>query len=191
MPVYVRSTGDTGPGIPALREKGARDWPNPTDPDELTNLIHAAASQEQVTSAYSAQPGLDLIAKDSAVGDKPTEAANTITPEINSTAEPEQPHATAPPCTEPVTIAPAEGSPQTSAHEAPSPVSSPAEALFTTVREVLKQSLIVPTKEAEVAELLNVSTSQAKVWLQRLLEEGVVEKQKKPSGYVNKRNVLF
>ena len=191
VPVYVRSTGDTGPGIPALRQKGARDWPNPTDPDELTNLIHEAASQEQITSDYSAQPGLDLIAKDSAVADTPTEAANTITPKIQSTAEPEQPHATAPSCTEPVTIAPAKDSPQTSVHEAPSPISSPAEALFTTVREVLKQSLIVPTKEAEVAELLNVSTSQAKVWLQRLLEEGVVEKQKKPSGYVNKRNVLF
>lgn len=89
VPVYVRSTGDTGPGIPALRQKGARDWPNPTDPDELTNLIHEAASQEQITSDYSAQPGLDLIAKDSAVANKPTEAANTITPEIQSTAEPE------------------------------------------------------------------------------------------------------
>ena len=70
-------------------------------------------------------------------------------------------------------------------------MTNPAEALFSTVREVLKRSLTVPTKDAEVAEMLNVSAPQAKAWLQRLVEEGVIEKQKKPAGYVTKHNALF
>jgi DNA processing protein len=35
MPVYVRSTGDSSEGLDALREKGARPWPNPQDAAEL------------------------------------------------------------------------------------------------------------------------------------------------------------
>ena len=46
-------------------------------------------------------------------------------------------------------------------------------------------------KDAEVATALDVSTAQAKVWLQRLVEEGVIEKQKKPAGYILKQSSLF
>ncbi len=31
VPVYVRSTGDSSPGLDALRSNGARPWPNPQD----------------------------------------------------------------------------------------------------------------------------------------------------------------
>jgi predicted transcriptional regulator len=41
-------------------------------------------------------------------------------------------------------------------------------------------------KDTEVAAALEVSTAQAKAWLQRLLDEGVLEKQKKPAVYVIK-----
>ena len=183
VPVYVRATGDSGPGIPALRQKGALDWPNPNDPDELTDLIHEAASQVPATSEYPAQPTLVLIAKDAATPDAPT------TPDITTAPDPTAAAAPVPDAMPDAT--PTECAAEDVRHEAPGTTRNPAETLFTTVREVLKQSLTVPTEEAEVAELLNVSTSQAKAWLLRLLEEGVVEKQKKPSGYVTKRNVLF
>jgi predicted ArsR family transcriptional regulator len=45
-------------------------------------------------------------------------------------------------------------------------------------------------KDAEVAAALDVSNAQAKAWLQRLLAEGVLEKQKKPAGYVLKQRRL-
>ena len=51
--------------------------------------------------------------------------------------------------------------------------------------------LKVPMKDTEVAATLNVSTAQAKVWLQRLVDEGVLEKQKKPAGYIVKQSSLF
>lgn len=162
VPVYVRSTGDTGPGIDALRKKGAIDWPQPMDADALVALVEEAVSRRESTAnEYPAQAGLTLVAHDSAAVDAYEKSAETVTTDISQVPETEL------------------------------AMPNPADALFTTVREVLKQSLVAPAKDADVAKMLNVSTSQAKVWLQRLLEEGVIEKQKKPAGYVTKQSALF
>jgi DNA processing protein len=59
------------------------------------------------------------------------------------------------------------------------------------VREAIHQLLKTPMKDAEVAVALDVLTTQAKAWLQRLVDEGVVEKQKKPAGYIVKQTGLF
>lgn len=63
--------------------------------------------------------------------------------------------------------------------------------LFAAVRAAIQQLLSAPMKDAEVAAALDVSQAQAKVWLRRLVEEGVVEKQKRPTGYVVKQKRLF
>ena len=67
---------------------------------------------------------------------------------------------------------------------------NPADALLTTVREVLQRLLTVPMKDVEVAAALEVSNVQAKTWLQRFVDEGVLEKHKKPAGYVVKQSRL-
>jgi DNA processing protein len=59
------------------------------------------------------------------------------------------------------------------------------------VREVIQSLLTIPMKDAEVAVALDVSNTQAKAWLQRLVDEGVLEKQKKPAGYIVKQSSLF
>jgi predicted Rossmann fold nucleotide-binding protein DprA/Smf involved in DNA uptake len=46
VPVYVRSTGDTGPGLAALRDKGALPWPNPKGAEGLAAALRAKASPE-------------------------------------------------------------------------------------------------------------------------------------------------
>ena len=58
----------------------------------------------------------------------------------------------------------------------------PAEELFAKVRSLL-ENMDTPKTDAEVASELNVSRSQAKEWLQRLVEEGVLEKVSKPVRY--------
>lgn len=68
---------------------------------------------------------------------------------------------------------------------------TPADTLFAAVRGVIQLPLKSPMKEAEVAAALDVSTAQARAWLQRLLDEGVIEKQKKPAGYIVKQSSLF
>ena len=77
------------------------------------------------------------------------------------------------------------------AKEFPQPESPPAEVLFAAVRTAIQQLLSTPMKDAEVAAALDVSNAQAKAWLQRLVDEGVLEKQKKPAGYVVKQKRLF
>ena len=51
--------------------------------------------------------------------------------------------------------------------------------------------LSTPLKGGEVGAALAVSIAQAKAWLQRLVDEGVLEKQKKPTGYIVKQKRLF
>jgi DNA processing protein len=71
------------------------------------------------------------------------------------------------------------------------PESPPAEVVFAAVRTAIQQLLSAPMKDAEVATALGVLNVQAKAWLQRLVDEGVVEKQKKPAGYIVKQSSLF
>jgi DNA processing protein len=60
---------------------------------------------------------------------------------------------------------------------------TPAQSLFSSVREILGRELTEPKSEAEVAELLNVSKSQAKAWLTKLVVDGDLEKVAKPLRY--------
>lgn len=50
VPVYVRSSGDVGRGIEALRRKGALPWTNPTSSDDFEELLDHAHSL-QISSA--------------------------------------------------------------------------------------------------------------------------------------------
>lgn len=59
---------------------------------------------------------------------------------------------------------------------------SPADELFVKVRELLEK-MATPRTEGEVAAELQVSKSQAKEWLQRLVKEGVLEKLSRPARY--------
>ena len=63
--------------------------------------------------------------------------------------------------------------------EEPKVISSPAEELFKTVREILRRELAAGHTEAEIVSLLGVTKSQAKEWLAKLIKEGTVEKIKK------------
>ena len=60
---------------------------------------------------------------------------------------------------------------------------TPADELFSKVKEIVLR-MKMPKTEIEVAEALQVSQSQTKEWLHRLVDEGVLKKQRKPPGYV-------
>jgi len=192
VPVYVRPTSGSSPGLDALRSKGAFPWPNPQDTDAFEGVFDVAAP----VPTAPPQPGLALF-PDAA----PTPPAFPKTPPtIEAPSEPAPPPAAAT-SNQPVEPTPESASSveQAAAPESkPDAVSSvstaastPADTLFAAVREVIKQLLNAPMKDAEVAAALDVSNSQAKAWLQRLVDEGVIEKQKKPAGYIVKQSSLF
>ncbi|MFZ1073318.1 MAG: DNA-processing protein DprA [Verrucomicrobiia bacterium] len=58
-------------------------------------------------------------------------------------------------------------------------ISSPAEELFETMREILRRELVAGRTETEIVSLLGVTKSQAKEWLAKLIKQGKVEKVKK------------
>lgn len=61
---------------------------------------------------------------------------------------------------------------------------SPEQELFLLVKKLIEQNLQEPKKEKELAKLLNVSSSQIKSWLNRLIDENIIVKQGKPVQYV-------
>jgi predicted Rossmann fold nucleotide-binding protein DprA/Smf involved in DNA uptake len=179
-PVYVRATGEPNAALDALQRKGAIPWPNPQDTDAFEGVF-------DVAPAASTQPGLGLF---------PKESATEVVPERPAVSEPES-LIEAP--SSQVEYATGQGLSVNQVHEpdpettcwTATPEPTPANALLTTVREVIQRLLKIPMKEAEVAAALEVSTAQAKAWLLRLVQDGVLEKQKRPAAYVVKRSSLF
>lgn len=195
VPVYVRSTGESSPGLEALRSKGAISWPNPQDADALESVFGITAP----TPVPSPQSGLALFSEDGKSGVAPTTPSALQTPPaIETPSEPVLPP-TAAPSDEPGEPAPEQASsvalaPKATPEAASSmatTTSTPADMLFVAVRDAIRLLLKAPMKDAEVAAALDVSNAQAKAWLQRLVEEGVIEKQKKPAGYIVKQSSLF
>lgn len=188
VPVFIRSTGESSAGLDGLRKKGALPWPNPQDVDSFEEVFSMAMPMA------SPQVGLALFSKEAptapALRDTspvPQAASESSAPvDVVSDAQPPvEASEKLPPVTPEVVVSIDE------AMESTQPESTPAELLFATVRAAIEQLLSRPMKDAEVAAALEVSNAQAKVWLQRLVDEGVLEKQKKPTGYILKQSSLF
>jgi hypothetical protein len=170
-------------------------WPNPQDVDAFQAVFDIAAP----TPAQHPQTGLVLFSFD---------GTTDVAPSAPATAEPmlatEATSESAPPFAEEPSNEPVEAAPESAAlasqpPEAPlepasktmSAPATPADALFVSVRESITLLLNASMKDAEVAAALDVNTAQAKAWLQRLVDERVIEKQKKPAGYILKQSSLF
>lgn len=188
VPVYVRSTGESSAGLDALRKKGALAWPNPQDGESF----EAVFSVQTPAPIASTQTGFTLVIGSGAPLDE--ELTPPASPERAVVAQPESESTTAgADCDEKTKQISVEGEHAVSPSELTTQTveATPAEALFAAVRESIQRILIAPMKDAEVAAVLEVSTAQAKAWLQRLVDEDVLEKQKKPAGYVVKQKRLF
>jgi DNA processing protein len=169
VPVFVRSTGKSSNGLDALRKKGAFPWPNPQDVDAFQEVFNVPVS------AASPQVDFSLFSNDEP--SVPDVAVQDRQPTTSESVDPSSALETAAPTGE--------------VKDSPKPESNPAEVLFATVRVTIQQLLSTPMKDDEVAAALDVSKVQAKAWLHRLVEEGFLEKQKKPAGYVVKQKQLF
>lgn len=193
VPVFVRSTGESSAGLDALRKKGALPWPNPQDVDMFAEVFNA----QMPTVTDSSQVGLSLFdGSPAAVTTAPlppdaaslptTESEPAVPADVVSDIQPAAASSEELPVATSEALTTAADSGETLQLE-----STPAELLFAAVRVAIQQLLSAPMKDAEVATALDVSNMQAKVWLQRLVDEGLIEKQKKPAGYILKQKRLF
>ena len=60
----------------------------------------------------------------------------------------------------------------------------PADEIYATAKEVITKLLHQPKKDTEIAEDMDVSLSQVRAWLKRLVNEGVVTRKERPVRYV-------
>jgi DNA processing protein len=195
VPVYVRSSGEISTGLEALRQKGAVPWPDPHDVDAFKEVFNAPV-------VGAVQAGLALLPNDlpaEAVSEAPlqigpdvqftpepateTPQQASIFPEASGMAEPSGTHALP-------TAGELENHPRSNGTLGQTP-NGPADAVLTAVREALKQLLVAPMKDVEIADALDISAVQARIWLQRFVDEGVLEMRKRPKVYVAKQSRLF
>jgi hypothetical protein len=193
VPVFIRSTGESSAGLDGLRRKGALPWPNPQDVDSFENVFNVtiptltAPQQTSFALLSNEEPTLadikptKTVPRDAAPAFQAKSQSSAMIDVISDVPSSEE----LLPDTQ-VTIKPM-GDPKASAQ----PEFTPAESLFTAVRTAIQQLLITPMSESEVANALEVSNTQTRAWLQRMVEEGTLEKQKKPVRYAIKNRCLF
>lgn len=164
--VYVRSTGEISDGLKGLSKKGAIPWPNPKDTEafDLVFNVPKLSTSEPMDglSLFSDESMLALISKNIPLIEATQEDKITTPSRSESSTS-----------TEVVKVKP-----------------SPADTLFLSVSQIIQSLLQTPMKDVEVAVALDVSNSQAKIWLQRLVDAGVLDKQKKPAGYIIKQSLF-
>jgi DNA processing protein len=176
MPVYVRTVGAPSPGLDALRELGAKPWPEPSVAEDVVALLSGKDRMDGPDSPTPTPPVLEA---------PPSERSLSTDAHAAEQPEPRAVEAAKPPESVNVVggvVAKDRTSAEASAGGLGQTALNPADALFATVRTLL-QGLPTPKTDAEIAAELNVSRPQAKEWLARLVEEGVLEKTSRPIRY--------
>ena len=160
--VYVRSIGTPQRGLDALRSNGAIPWPNPATPEDLHTLLEASQDQSaelQLSMATqigaTSTPEPNVLVIEAAKNDRPQHNGADIALDEHKASVAE-----------------------------PAPVGDPAERLFDAVRSIIIEFAPQPIKDGELATALRITKPQARVWLERLVRDGVLQKRKKPTGYV-------
>ncbi len=160
VPLFVRNGASAGKGNTALLYRGGKPWPNPRDSEELAKVF------SKPFPAAIPEPKQDAIPFGPPESDRPEKAS----PENAFTKMK------------------AEGEDQKELRQTlfishAFADRSPADALLKAVQAILEPKLASPRSEAEIVQLLAVTKPQAKAWLSRLVEEGVLETLKKPVRY--------
>ena len=178
VPIYVRSAGSRSAGLDGLRAKGGLPWPESLEPEGLRSFLRTDGPRH----GLAADPSLfdDSVGS---VGDgDTTRGLPAEAMEVRETAESAYGESIE------TTV---ESRPDGSVDSAVDSGIGPAETLFAAAREAIMALLSLPMKDNDVAEALGIQPVQARAWLQRLLEEGVIERKTRPAGYVRKQHVLF
>lgn len=195
VPVYVRSTGRMGPGLDELAKEGALAWPDPVDVVKFNSLFPSTEKKVPVDATV----GETLVSCDTvcvkADPVKQVREAPSLLQGLNKLGENEGDAL-------PEVVISArfrDTSEKTHSDEIMSSALSlqahdavdMQEILFSTVKSLVQKILHQPKKATEIAAELDVSVAQVKSWLDRLVQQGIVEKQKKWSLYKLKDSDLF
>ena len=186
--IYVRPAGAAEPGLAALRERGARTWPDPDGSDALAGLLDAAADEGAADAVRAASPpgpagalfarALELLAR--ACAGEPKSAA-----EVAGALGIRQAQAG-----DWLARAVAEGAleklPRSARYRAieSGAAPRPAGGLFEAVEDLAARTCAdAPKSEADIAAALGVRRIQARDWLGRMVARGRLERKEAPVRY--------
>ncbi len=174
LPVYVRAPENGSDGLKALLRKGGQPWPDPQSADSFKQLF--LDKTEDVIADVPAML-FPHAATEPKMNETPAEQDSDSTVSMASTR----------------TGSGEKLAPSDAANGAGVLLADAAHAdvLFSTVRQVFEELLQEPLKEKDIASRLQISTAQAKLWLKRLLDEGLVARRRKPAGFVARQSRLF
>ena len=180
VPIYVRSDGDRGKGLDALRERGALSWPNPRDPESLDDCLNVRSISEPgdqgrgTISTGERDASVPLEEQPRELKDRETATSATVEPS-GSTPSDER-------FAEVKSLLQDMRDTRTEAEVAERLQVSKKQArtwlkrlIEEEVRNLLKSSG-VPMTEAEVAGALRISSGQLRGTLIRLVEQGALER---------------
>jgi DNA processing protein len=185
-PLFVRSTGEESKGLDRLRIKGARAWPNPDDADALNAILATPIDEPgQCGLPFSMESNSEQILQT----ERPSCESKALAPSKNTAAGPTR-SATIQEVDPPLGEV-AEFAANPSKVSCQSGDTNPAETLFAVVQNSIERLLSRPMKHVEVAQALQIDPKQAKDWLDRLANVGVLEKGTKPVVYMLKRKQLL
>lgn len=157
-PIYVRSSENMPKGNRLLLEAGAARWPNDLSPEGLRKLMDAKPEERRrVFEPYQGSLFPDGIVRES----KDSETA-IVSQKPSQKADRLNSGA--------------------SLNEA-----TLEDAVFAAITPVLLEALRTPQKATELAKNCGLSGPIIKKWLERLCDEGLIEKTKTPQRYVIKR----
>jgi len=184
VPVYLRSTGSSCEAFDALRKKGARLWPNPHDSDSFKEIFNANAPVQKQHEATQLSLFGAALNKDALQGEAKASNQQKKNNSIDHDADSIQEDSNE--IRDKLSLVSQENEKESSSKFVADQKHNltPADLLFTAVNQSIRKVLTKPMKDTEVAAALDVSNSQAKVWLQRLVEDGVVRKTARPVKYV-------
>jgi predicted Rossmann fold nucleotide-binding protein DprA/Smf involved in DNA uptake len=160
VPVYVYNGGTPSPGLSALREAGARPWPEPADPDALAALLAGDPVDTGPAESANARPAHPIASIPAAAPAADLAAMAPAVPTAATPAASDDRHAAIP-------------------SDQQSPI---AGELFATVRRLILLNP-QPRTESSIADELGVNKAQAKEWIARLVDEGGLEKLGRPARY--------
>jgi predicted Rossmann fold nucleotide-binding protein DprA/Smf involved in DNA uptake len=169
-PIHVLSDPRGGPGLAALAEIGAAQWPEPCSPEALRALLHGTGAL-----VPPARNLAEEVQQGNFLAPRPTEStpptSTFITTPVEVTAQ------------EPACEERQSHSPSDITSDGEQETQAPAAVLAAFVDELVLNCLREPMALDELAELLDVSKTEVKRWCQRLAEQGLVRKLSKPVRY--------
>lgn len=161
VPVYVR-LDDESKGLKELHNKGAIPWPNPQDINSFRQIFDVTNLPSNTNLNLSLFDEEDIV-KEFKVSNI---AQQSLTNPMDESTKTNTPAAT-----------------NTIEIEVP----KPADELFEFAANIILSLLTTPLRDSEIAQVLNISLAQTKLWLSRLVEEKRIEKKSKPVTYVIKQ----